>query len=229
MIQVIAIVFAFALMHLLISSVGRGKERVRVAFAGSPELRPSVVEIPRPRHEPKYTLNGVEIEKRDLEPILITGHSLEKWGINDGDVVYVNRISKEEISKYDFLNNKFVIFKIDNDRTKAEKGYVEIVVKEGLKARKFITAIAHSVPDEEREAYFTQVLANDKDFQCLNEEEKKLFRETLTKKYLFARQYYSNDTELLFSETYRHNGSVKGYSFHSPKYLYGYVKFKVAR
>ena len=64
----------------------------------------------------------------------------------------------------------------------------------------------------------------DLDFQNSTDEEQKAFLDKIVGKYLFASNYYTNDNKLIMSITYK-SGKEKDYSFHSPQFLYGVVKY----
>lgn len=67
-------------------------------------------------------------------------------------------------------------------------------------------------------------MSPDKEFQHLEFDKKEAFIAKIAKKYKFASDYYSNDQNLIMSITYKY-GKEKDLSFHSPRFLFGIVKY----
>lgn len=117
-----------------------------------------------------------------------------------------------------------LIFNIDNDRTLKEHPLKNIVVNNGLKTRKAIGIVQTKLDEEQIKNQINKIMSSDKEFQHLEFDKKEAFIAKIAKKYKFASDYYSNDQNLIMSITYKY-GKEKDLSFHSPRFLFGIVKY----
>ena len=122
------------------------------------------------------------------------------------------------------LIGRFIVFKIDNERTLHEYPLKNITIaNDGLKLRKVVKLLYTKESDIESQIE-KFLLDNDSEFAKKTEEERKKEYDRYIKKYQFASSYYNEDEYLIMSITYK-NGICKDYSFHSPKWLYGIVEY----
>ena len=213
---VLAFVLLLAVIYLLNTS-GNGVDVVSKAFAGTPKEGATVVELERQNNKPIFIENGVEVDLSALRRFIITGNSLEKVGLKDGTIVYTEAYNSNiELSS---LIGKFVVLRIDNDRTLKEHPDITKRI-EGYKARKVVQIFPTGLNKEQFEVRMKPMLEDDPDVKDVD-----LCLPKLWTKYDFASNYYSNDQQELVSITYK-NGETKDYSFHSASFLEGVVRFR---
>ncbi len=207
----------------------------RVVFAGSPsfhEMTSNYQSIPIPRNYPQYKLGDKKVNISNFEQLVVSGKSLERFGIKDGSILFVRKIGKEKEIKEEFLKGligHFVVFKIDNERILQEYPLKNIVVAEGgLKLRKALLLLEINNSKDNAKLIEKFLEENDDEFKLKSEPDKKNELEKYIKKYSFAATYYSNDKFLIMSITYK-NGEYKDYSFHSPEWLYGVVEYNTLK
>ena len=207
------------------SIIKKSTIEVRVAYAGNPDsCKPNTRNIPLPKNNPIYRDGDVEVDVSNLIPLIIEGRSLEPLGIKDGSTIFVEKKNDIQDEELDNLIGRFVVFNIDNDRTLKEHPLKNIIVNNGLKARKAIGIVQTKLNEEQINDKINEVMSHDKEFQNLKSEEKELFIKKIADKYRFASDYYNSDKNLIMSITYKH-GKEKDLSFHSPKFLFGIVKY----
>lgn len=195
----------------------------KIVYAGHPSSGdiPNIDISPLPQNDPKYTIGNDVVNKYGLEQMVVKGKSLEHFGIKDGAIVFVRKLNPdEELNK---LIGRFIVFKIDNERTLREYPLKNIIVAEdGLKLRKVVKLLSKEEANVESQIK-NFLLENDNEFVKKTDEEREKEYERYIKKYRFASDYYKNTT-IIMSITYR-NGLCKDYSFHSPEWLYGVVEY----
>lgn len=208
------------------SIIGKTTITVDVAYAGSPDCgKPNTRNIPLPKNNPIYKDGDVEVDVSKLTPLIIEGLSLEPLGIKNQSTIFVQpepeQLPDESLEK---LIGRFVVYKIDNERTLKEHPLKNISVNNGFKARKVVNIVNTKLDNIQIEQIIHDFLKKDLDFQNSTDEEQKAFLDKIVGKYLFASNYYTNDNKLIMSITYK-SGKEKDYSFHSPQFLYGVVKY----
>jgi hypothetical protein len=211
------------------SIIKKSTIEVRVAYAGNPDsCKPNTRKIPLPKNNPIYRDGDIEVDVSNLTPLIIDGHSLEPLGIKDGSTIFVEKEDEKEddIQKKKLANliGRFVVFNIDNDRTLKEHPLKNIIVSNGLKTRKVIGIVQTKLDEKQIKNQINEIMSSDKEFQHLESDKKEAFITKIAKKYKFASDYYSNDQNLIMSITYKY-GKEKDLSFHSPKFLFGIVKY----
>lgn len=211
--------------------IGRITVRRHIVFAGSPnanEYGDEIEEVKLPKNNPIYKIGDTIIDVSKCVQLIVKGKSLEPEGINDGCIVFANEISlsNTDIEALKKLVGRFIILKIDNERTLQEHPLKQIsIVTDGLKLRKVVKIIDVGLTNEQKENEIRNFLKEkDDDYGKLSDIDENKFYDGIKKKYDFASQYYNNDRYLIMSITYPKGGD-KNYSFHSPKYLYGIVEF----
>lgn len=211
------------------SIIKKSTIEVRVAYAGNPDsCKPNTRKIPLPKNNPIYRDGDIEVDVSNLTPLIIDGHSLEPLGIKDGSTIFVEKEDEKEddIQKKKLANliGRFVVFNIDNDRTLKEHPLKNIIVSNGLKTRKVMGIVQTKLDEKQIKNQINEIMSSDKEFQHLESDKKEAFITKIAKKYKFASDYYSNDQNLIMSITYKY-GKEKDLSFHSPKFLFGIVKY----
>lgn len=196
----------------------------KIVYAGHPSSNdiPNIDISPLPQNDPKYTIGTEVVNMAGYEQMVVKGKSLEHFGIKDGAIVFVRKITTtEDLTK---LIGRFIVFKIDNERTLHEYPLKNITIaNDGLKLRKVVKLLYTKESDIESQIE-KFLLDNDSEFAKKTEEERKKEYDRYIKKYQFASSYYNEDEYLIMSITYK-NGICKDYSFHSPKWLYGIVEY----
>ena len=212
------------------SIIKKSTIEVRVAYAGNPDsCKPNTRKIPLPKNNPIYRDGDIEVDVSNLTPLIIDGHSLEPLGIKDGSTIFVEENkneNKDDIQNKELANliGRFVVFNIDNDRTLKEHPLKNIIVSNGLKTRKVIGIVQTKLDEKQIKNQINEIMSSDKEFQHLESDKKEAFIAKIAKKYKFASDYYSNDQNLIMSITYKY-GKEKDFSFHSPSFLFGIVKY----
>lgn len=207
------------------SIIKKSTIEVRVAYAGNPDsCKPNTRKIPLPKNNPIYRDGDIEVDVSNLTPLIIDGHSLEPLGIKDGSTIFVEKEDDIQKKKLANLIGRFVVFNIDNDRTLKEHPLKNIIVSNGLKTRKVIGIVQTKLDEKQIKNQINEIMSSDKEFQHLESDKKEAFITKIAKKYKFASDYYSNDQNLIMSITYKY-GKEKDLSFHSPKFLFGIVKY----
>lgn len=207
------------------SIIKKSTIEVRVAYAGNPDsCKPNTRNIPLPKNNPIYRNGDIEVDVSNLIPLIIDGHSLEPLGIKDGSIIFVEKKDDIQDKELENLIGRFVVFNIDNDRTLKEHPLKNIVVNNGLKTRKAIGIVQTKLDEEQIKNQINEIMFSDKEFQHLEFDKKEAFIAKIAKKYKFASDYYSNDQNLIMSITYKY-GKEKDLSFHSPRFLFGIVKY----
>lgn len=207
--------------YLVIRSiVNKATMEVPVVFAGTPMggYANSRV-IPIPKNRPIYREGEQEIDVSSLKQFVVVGHSLEPLGIRDGDILYVSVEDKEHPTDTKLLIGRFVVYNIDTERTRVEHPLKTIDVTTGWKARK-VLAVVKTKQENIREEVKKFIAEGEEN---LIEADVETCVQRVLDKYSFASRYYNEDDELLMSVTYK--DGKKDLSFHSPRYLYGIVKY----
>lgn len=207
---------AFIIYFVIKIATTKRTENINIAFAGSYDGNATVKSFPKERNKTIYTEGEDVIDLSEYEKFLISGHSLEKVGLNDGVFVYTQPLGENNLYS---ICNRFVIFKYDNKRLLEEHPEITNPV-DGYKARKVSSIFENNLSEDNFKRKIGEILSHDSDIQDVEECTSRLWS-----KYSFASRYYSNEEQLIVSITYK-NGEEKDYSFHSKKYLHGVVKFK---
>lgn len=198
----------------------------KVVFAGHPlSCETTNVDIsPLPQNDPKYIMGTEVVNVAGLEQMVVKGHSLEPFGIKDNAIVFVKENTLSDFDSLKRLVGRYIVFKIDNERTLQEYPLRNIAVAEGgLKLRKVVKILSKN--EDGIEEQIKQFLVdNDKDYIKKSVDEQQEEYNRYIKKLKFALSYYDKDDFLIMSITYK-NGVCKDYSFHSPKWLYGIVEY----
>lgn len=210
------ILSAFFIYFVIRIATAKRTEIVPRAFAGVYNGKETVAILPKDRNKTIYTEGETIVDLSEFDKFLITGHSLEKVGLPDGAFVYAQAVSREELYS---ICNRFVIFKYDIERLVKEHPEISDPV-EGYKARKVVTILDNHLSQSKFEEIMRNILTSDSEVVDVNDCLKHLW-----KKYEFASSYYSEDTEIIVSITYK-EGQHKDYSFHSIQYLQGVVRYK---
>lgn len=208
--------------YLVIRSiVNKATMEVPVVFAGTPMggYANSRV-IPIPKNRPIYREGEQEIDVSSLKQFVVVGHSLEPLGIRDGDILYVSVEDKEHPTDTKLLIGRFVVYNIDTERTRVEHPLKTIDVTTGWKARKVLAVVKTKQEKNIREEVKKFIAEGEEN---LIEADVETCVQRVLDKYSFASRYYNEDDELLMSVTYK--DGKKDLSFHSPRYLYGIVKY----
>lgn len=216
MIFVVAFILLLAVAYLLNAS-GNGVEIVHKAFAGTPKVGDTVVELKRENNRVIYTENGVEVDLSAMRKFFIDGTSLEKAGLADKTIVYTD--NNYDVNNLNSLANLFIVLRIDNDRIQKEHPEIDQRI-EGFKARLLVSSFPTKMQKDAFEKKMRCILEKDSEVEDID-----ACIEHLWKKYTFASEYYKDDQILLVSITYK-NGDTKDYSFHSANYLEGVVRFR---
>lgn len=209
--------------YLIIRSIAKNATiEVPVVYAGSPMTGYANSRvIPAPKNKPIYREGEKEIDVSRLKQFVVIGCSLEPLGIRDEDVLYVEIIDQEHPVEQKSLIGRYVIYKIDTERTRLEHPLKPIDVTEGFKARKVLAVVKTKQKTEVIKEEVKKFIKEDEDDLMESNIEDCIQR--VLNKYLFASEYYKDDDYLLMSITYK-NGK-KDLSFHSVKFLYGVVKY----
>ncbi len=215
--ELIYILTSAALVYSVIRIVtSRSMEKVNVAFAGVCDGSDEVIKIHKDRNKTVFTEGENIVDLSMYKKFYISGHSLEKAGLEDKSFVYT---SEARELKSDNIYGRFVIFRYDIDRVKEE--HPEMVAKaKGFKARKAITTIATQLTEDDFRKNIQAIIYADDEIG-----NKDAFMNELWSKYCFAFGYYQNDEMLIVSITYK-EGVRKDYSFHSRNFLEGIVEYK---
>lgn len=220
-ISIIAILMAVVGWLLLNYFADNTTMKVQTAFAGVPTPKvPSEVSCELPKREVKTYMGSEAVSLSNLERIIIKGHSLEKLGILDNSMAYVSLWNDK--NTIESLPGRFIILNIDNERTirehPLEPSYFH---SDGKKARKVLKIVDVGM-DSDAVSKLCDNLLKD-----LDEVEQRRLEMEIRTKYEFASQYYGDrkDKKLIMSLTYRRDGRDLGFSFHSPRYLYGVIEY----
>lgn len=213
---ILFIIIGFAVIWIIIR---RRTVMIPVADAGANEGNPSVVEVPATSNPPVYTLGDNVINLSGYGRFLIRGHSLRPEGLDDGTMVYTLPLSTNSEDLH-LLPGRFIILKYHTERYAAEHPGLPIPVN-GFKARKVIAVLPIGMSRSEFEQKAAKSIESQTDSSRIREVVAHLWD-----KYERACGYYSEEKHLIMSVTYRNEGTLRDYSFHSPRYISGVVKFK---
>lgn len=187
---------------------------VKIAYAGSADDSPTVKKVAAPRNNTIFTSNGERVNLSGYDCFLISGNSLERQGLTSGTFVYTTKPT-DVISE---VRGKFVIFRYDVARQAVEHPDM-VVCADSFKARKGVTTIATGLDRKHFEEAMSPIIQNDSEIA-----DKTAALNSLWEKYSFASDFYKDKERLIVSLTYR-QGRDKTYSFHSPKFLVGIVRY----
>lgn len=220
-ISIIALVLAVGGWFLLNYFADNSPIKVQTAFAGVPTPKvPSVVSCELPKRKVKTYMGDEAVNLSSFERILIKGHSLEKLGILDNSMAYVS--IWDDKNSIESLAGRFIILNIDNERTTCEHPLEpNYFHSDGKKARKVLRIVSTGMDSAAVSKLCENILKD------LEESEQKRLETEIRTKYEFASKYYGDkgDKKLIMSLTYRRDGKNLGFSFHSPKYLYGVIEY----
>lgn len=195
------------------------------AYAGSPKPQvPTNITFELPKRRVTNFIGNEKIDLSKLRRVIIKGHSLEKLGVADNSIAYCSLWTEKGGS--DFLNQlpgRFIVLNIDNERTAAEHPLKpDYFHSNGKKARKALRIVSCSM-DNNAVSELADAILRDID----SDAEKIRLKEEIIEKYAFASSFYASkgETDLIMSLTYRNDGKDLGFSFHSPKYIYGIVEY----
>lgn len=219
------LVFVFVIIVLssiiyLLNSEERRVEIIDRAFAGAPKGSDTVIEMSTESNKTIYVENGREIDLSKMRKFYIDGKSLRKAGLDDGTVVYTEMLSDEDSLL--LLVDSFIILKMDKDRMKAEYPEKPEPIN-GFKARKAVAVLPTKMDMAVFGSKMSEILKGDTE---IAENEWESCLERLKTKYQFASDYYKDDKEIIVSITYKGDDETKDYSFHSPSWLAGVVRYK---
>lgn len=208
--------FLFVIYFIIRVLSKRMMEKIPVAFAGAYDGSETVVSIPKSRNNTIYTEGDNVVNLDSYTKYIISGKSLEKVGIADGSYIYTSEADEDLYS----MINRFVIFRYDNKRLAEEHPEIKNPV-EAFKARKVASIFHTKLSKADFEGKMSAILSSDAEIKeiakCI---------EYLWRKYSFASKFYNEADSLIVSITYKDNGTRKDYSFHSPAFLIGVVKYK---
>lgn len=199
---------------------------IPTAYAGSPKPQvPCQITFELPKRRVDDYIGKEKIDLSYYYKIIIKGHSLEKLGIDDNSIVYCSKweFGNKECS-LNQLQGRFIILNIDNERTTEEHPLdPNYFHSNGKKARKALRVIPIPTGESQLSEISNLILKDIKE----SEEKKSRLLEEIKQKYKFASKYYSErgDKDLIMSLTYRHNGKDLGFSFHSPRFVYGVIEY----
>lgn len=206
---IIALV-AIAIFFLIRILTMRQTVSVPIAYAGSANGKSAVKKVPAHRNKTIYTEGEEIINLEAFSKFIICGNSLEPAGLLPNTFVFTKSESDFDLNTGE---GKFVVFRYDLDRQKAE--HPDVIIEEGAhKARKMVSTIKS---DLDKECFLKEIkrIIDDADNEIC---------ERIWKKYEFASNFYKEDQLLILSLTYR-DGKYKSYSFHSPRFLVGVVEY----
>lgn len=218
------IITLLAMFLLYILKWRSGKETIRIptAYAGSPKDGVSpLLTYYRPSRRVESFLGGERVSLSDYHMAVIKGHSLRQAGILDNALVYCNLWNKKEGDLSD-LPGRFIILNIDNERSLAERPLnKDYFMSEGKKARKVVRIVDTGMDKAGVDKIIGEVLREKE-----GDEHDRLARE-IRCKYRFASEFYGTRgvKNLIMSITFRNEGRDLGFSFHSPDYLWGVVRY----
>lgn len=198
---------------------------VPTAYAGSPKKDIPLEETLPVSYYPIHTfIDGKRISVFKYIKFIIRGRSLEKFGVKDKSLVYVSKWNKKDsmsIENLKALIGKIIILSIDNERTAIEHPLdPNFFNSAGFKARKAILIVDRNLSRDELLNKLTFLDNPNEDFPSDMEE----FKNRIVEKYIFATNFYTEESNFILSITYRNDGTRLGLSFHSPKFIYGTVQ-----
>lgn len=198
---------------------------IPTAYAGSPKPQiPYQITFEFPKRRVGNYIGNEKINLSKFQKIIIKGHSLEKLGIDDNSIAYCSMWkSDNENYSLDLLPGRFIILDIDNERTTEEHPLdPNYFHSNGKKARKALKIVNCSLNENELSELSNAILKDIKD-----DNERKHLTNEIKQKYDFASKYYfqRGDKQLIMSLTFRNHGKDLGFSFHSPRYVYGIVEY----
>lgn len=219
----IVLIIAFVVIHAITKD---SVIKLPVLYAGSPNDAVNVKDIPLPKNEPIYKDRGETVSLKGYTPYVISGHSLEPLGINNGSIAYVKVLERDDIKNGNLndLINRYIVLNIDYKRTQKEHPLKSLPVTSGKKARKVVNIVPTKLSKEEITKSLENLLSCDKEYNSKDERDKQSYLSKLIDKYEFATKYYEQNNQLIISVTYK-EGKEKDYSFHSPDWLYGIIEY----
>ena len=224
--QTFIIIFGAVIIYLVIKWLSqKATITVPTAYAGSPRRDIPVLEtLPLNYYPVRTYIDEKRIRVYNLIKIIIRGKSLEKFGIKDKSLVYVDKWNLKDSSDYSKLRTligNIVILNIDNERTALEHPFEkDFFNSSGYKARNVILIVDRGVSKSDLLGKLKFLNTPHDDYPKDIEE----FKNRIYEKYKFASDFYPDDSNLIMSMTYRNDGTKLGFSFHSPKFIYGVVK-----
>lgn len=208
---IIALV-AIAIFFLIRILTMRQTVDVPVAYAGSANGKSAVKKLPAHKNKTIYTEGENIIDLDGFSKFIVCGNSLEPVGLLPDTLVFTKSDTNLDIKA---AEGKFVVFRYDLDRQKAE--HPDVIIEDGAhKARKMIAVMKSSLDKDDFISEIKNIIHDD----AYEEVSDKIW-----KKYEFASDFYKNDSSLILSLTYR-DGKYKSYSFHSPRFLAGVVQYR---
>lgn len=219
MVTVYILIIAFLIYFVVRVLSRRRVEEVPVAFAGAYNGGATCVKLSVGPNPIIYTEGEKRVNLDKCIRYVISGHSLERVGIDDGMFVYTVAPAADVLSS---IEGKFVIFRYDNERLVAEHPDITDPV-ESYKARKVVAIVPSGVTYEQFTHFMYPLLSNDTEIDGVDE-----CMSCLWSKYEFASRFYHEDKSLIVSITYKDSGRRKDYSFHSAKFLVGVIKYRSA-
>lgn len=208
------IIIAAALFFLIGLISNRRSNPVKIAYAGTADSAPTVKRIPAQRNKTIYTDNGERVNLSGYDCFLISGKSLIKQGLMPGTFVYT--LPSTDISD---TKGRFLIFRYDVARQAIEHPDKK-VTDDSYKARKGVMTIDTGLSEADFKHHIASLINNDSEI-----EDKEAACHRLWEKYKTASDFYQGQPQLIVSMTYKNDGERKAYSFHSPKFLVGIVRY----
>ena len=210
------ILFLFLIYFVVLVLSRKQFDNIPVAFAGAYNGTDTTMKISKSRNPVIYTEGDKPIDLDNFTRYIISGKSLEKLGIENGMFVY----TVPPLDELSLLTDRFVVFRYDNDRLAVEHPEIKNPV-DSFKARKVIDIIPTAISYGQFEKLIYPTLSADNEIKDKDE-----CLKCLWEKYSFASGFYSEDKSLIISVTYKDNGTRKDYSFHSPRFLEGIIRYK---
>lgn len=152
-----------------------------------------------PRHA---VVNGHEIDLRDDRIMSVCGNSMQKYGIRDGQQIYVKELSRDEAHK--ICTFPVVVFHIINGKPDDSE----------FKLRKFVGYVHNQDCDKIYETYKGRI--------CIPRE--KFINQCNSK---FSKYGDNTPASLVLSETFDEDKKETVYSLHPVSSIYGKVEYAV--
>lgn len=200
---------------------------IPIAYAGSPTSSAIEKKMSASQYATVFREGNVKKDMTGLTPFLIEGNSLEPEGIKDGATVYVDQNIEQDLvnRNINLFIGRFVILEIDDERYRLEYPEKSIRIKEGFKIRKVLNFFDAEISKEIFTRQINDLIDkfNNSPYpNCI--QERADFIEHLYNKFERMKNYYRNEEKIMVSVTYK-EGLYRDFSFHSPRFIKGIVKY----
>ena len=214
-------------MGLLNFLLNMTSDFIPIAYAGSPTSSAVEKEVKGSQYATVFREEGKKVSMDGLSPYIVDGNSLEPEGIKDGSTIYVDKdvVASEEQPQPEMFIGRFVVIAIDDERYRLEHPEKPIRIEGGFKIRKVLGFFDSDMqPEAFREQMngFIEKFSGSPYRNCMDDRQD--FVESLYKKFDSARRYYRDEPKIIVSVTYK-EGVYRDFSFHSPKYIVGVVRY----